>query len=43
MYLPNQDPVGHSISMGKKGRFSDMRIVGVIGDVKQTKVTDAQA
>ena len=41
MYLPNQDPVGHSISMGKKGRFSDMRIVGVIGDVKQTKVTDA--
>ena len=40
MYLPNQDPVGHSASMGKKGRFSDMRIVGVIGDMKQSNVTD---
>jgi predicted permease len=41
MYLPNQDPVGHSVSMGKKGRFSDMRIVGVVGDMKQSNVTDA--
>ncbi|MGD0786410.1 MAG: ABC transporter permease [Terracidiphilus sp.] len=40
-YLPNQDPVGHSVSMGKKGRFSDMRIVGVVGDMKQTNVTDS--
>jgi len=40
-YLPNQDPIGHSASMGKKGRFSDMRIVGVIGDVKQSNVTDS--
>jgi ABC-type antimicrobial peptide transport system permease subunit len=41
MYLPNQDPVGHTLSMAKKGRFADMHIVGVIGDVKQTNVTDA--
>jgi ABC-type antimicrobial peptide transport system permease subunit len=27
--------------MGKEGRFATMRIVGVIGDVKQAKVTDA--
>lgn len=39
-YLPGQDPVGHTFGMGK-GRFSDARIVGVIGDVKQTKVTEA--
>jgi predicted permease len=39
-YLPGQDPLGHTFSMGK-GRFAEMRIVGVIGDVKQTKVTDA--
>ena len=39
-YLPNQDPLGHTFSMGK-GRFADMHIVGVIGDVKQRKVTDA--
>jgi predicted permease len=41
MYLPNQDPVGHTLSMAKKGLFADMHIVGVIGDVKQTNVTDA--
>jgi predicted permease len=39
-YLPNQDPLGHTFSMGK-GWFADMHIVGVIGDVKQRKVTDA--
>jgi hypothetical protein len=39
-YLPNQDPLGHTFSMGK-GRFAEMHIVGVIGDVKQRKVTDA--
>ena len=39
-YLPGQDPIGHTFNMGK-GRFADMHIVGVIGDVKQTKVTDA--
>ena len=27
--------------MAKEGRFAEMRIVGVIGDVKQAKVTDA--
>jgi predicted permease len=39
-YLPGQDPIGHTFNMGK-GRFAEMRIVGVIGNVKQTKVTDA--
>ncbi len=39
-YLPGQDPIGHTFGMGK-GRFAEMHIVGVIGDVKQTKVTDA--
>ena len=40
-FLPGQDPIGHILSMGKKGRFAEMRIVGVVGDVKQAKVTDA--
>ncbi|MGA2652903.1 MAG: ABC transporter permease [Terracidiphilus sp.] len=40
-YLSGQDAVGHILSMGKKGRFNEMRIVGVIGDVKQSKVTEA--
>jgi len=40
-FLPGQDPIGHTFGMDKKGPFASMRIVGVIGDVKQTKVTDA--
>jgi predicted permease len=39
-YFLNQDPLGHTFFMGK-GRFAEIHIVGVIGDVKQTKVTDA--
>jgi predicted permease len=39
-YLKGVDPIGHTISMGK-GRFAEAHIVGVIGDVKQTKVTQA--
>ena len=39
-YLPGQDPLGHTFFMGK-GRFAEMHIVGVIGDVKQRNVTDA--
>jgi ABC-type antimicrobial peptide transport system permease subunit len=39
-YLPGQNPVGHIYSIGK-GRFAEARIVGVIGDVKQTRVTEA--
>jgi predicted permease len=39
-FLPGQDPIGHIFGMGK-GRFADMRIVGVIADVKQSKVTDS--
>lgn len=34
-YLPGQDAIGHTFSMGK-GHLADARIVGVIGDVKQT-------
>jgi predicted permease len=37
-YLPGQDPIGHTASMAKEGRFADMRIVGVVGDMKQTRV-----
>jgi len=37
-YLPGQDPIGHTASMDKKGRFADIRIVGVVGDMKQTKL-----
>ena len=39
-FLAGQNAIGHTFGMGK-GRFADMRIVGVIGDVKQAKVTDA--
>jgi predicted permease len=39
-YLPGQDPIGHTISMSRKGRFSEIRIVGVIGDVKQSRVSE---
>ena len=39
-YLAGQDPVGHILSMGK-GRFANIRIVGVIGDVKQLNVIDS--
>lgn len=38
-YLLGQNPIGHTFSMGN-GRFDDAHIVGVIGDVKQGKVTD---
>jgi predicted permease len=40
-YLPGQDPIGHTYTLGITGRFADSRIVGVIGNVKQAKVTDA--
>ena len=39
-YLPGQDPIGHTVSMGKTGRFSTIRIVGVVADMKQQKVSD---
>jgi predicted permease len=39
-YLPGQDAIGHTISMGKDGRFSEIRIIGVIGDMKQVRVTE---
>jgi predicted permease len=39
-YLPGQDPIGHTVSMNK-GRFADIRIVGVVGDMRQYKVDEA--
>lgn len=39
-YLPGQDPIGHTMSIGE-GAFDDIRIIGVIGDMKQSNVTDA--
>ena len=40
-YLPGQDPIGHTVSMSDSGRFSDIRIVGVVGDMKQTRLDEA--
>ena len=40
-YLPGQDPIGHILSMAKKGRFADIRIVGEVANLKQFNVTDA--
>lgn len=37
-YLPGQDPIGHTVSMAKSGKFADIRIIGVIADVKQARV-----
>jgi predicted permease len=37
-YLPGKDPIGHTVSMSKTGRFADIRIIGVIADVKQVRV-----
>jgi predicted permease len=39
-YLPGQDPIGHTMSMGK-GKFGDIRIVGEIADIKQYNVAEA--
>jgi predicted permease len=39
-YLPNQNAVGHVLSMARQGPFYEIQIVGVIGDMKQLKVTD---
>lgn len=40
-FLPGQDPIGHTYGIGKSGRFSAARIVGVIGDTKQKDVVAA--
>jgi predicted permease len=39
-FLHGQNPIGHTFSMDKEGPFANMRIVGVIGDVKQAKLTE---
>jgi predicted permease len=38
-YLPGRNPIGHTISMGK-GRFNEIRIVGVVSDMKQFNLND---
>lgn len=38
-YLPGQNPIGHIISMGK-GRFHEIRIVGVVSDMKQFNLSE---
>ena len=40
-YLPGEDPIGHTVSMGKTGRFATLRIVGIVADMKQLKVSEA--
>jgi len=40
-YLRGQDPIGHVISMSDKGPFADIRIIGVIGDMKQKSVAES--
>ena len=40
-YLPGQDPIGHTVSMEKSGKWADIRIVGVVGDMKQGRVDEA--
>jgi predicted permease len=40
-YLPGQDPIGHTVSMAKAGRFFEIRIVGVVGDMKQMRLDEA--
>jgi predicted permease len=43
-FLPDTDPLNHTFGLGTdgpdKGRFSAMRIIGVIGDVKQGSVDE---
>ena len=39
-FLPGVDPIGHTYGLGEQGRFSAMRIVGVIGDTRQHTVVD---
>jgi predicted permease len=39
-YLSGRDPIGHVLSMSQKGRFAEMRIVGLIGDMKQLDLTE---
>ncbi len=39
-YSADKDPIGRIYSMGKKGPFADARIVGVIGDTRQSTVAD---
>lgn len=39
-YLTNQDPIGHTLSMGK-GKFANIRIVGEVDNIKQSNVMDS--
>jgi predicted permease len=40
-YLPNTDPLNHTFELVGRGGLTPMRIVGVIGDVKQGSLDDA--
>jgi predicted permease len=40
-YLPGQNPIDHVISMSDKGPFANIRIVGVIADMKQKSVAES--
>jgi predicted permease len=39
-FSPDKDPIGRIYSMGKQGPFANARIIGVIGDTRQSKVVD---
>jgi predicted permease len=39
-FSPDKDPIGRIYSMGKQGPFANSRIIGVIGDTRQSKVVD---
>ena len=40
-YFPGQNPIDHVISMSDKGPFANIRIVGVIADMKQKSVAES--
>jgi predicted permease len=42
-YFPGGNPLNHALSMGKKGPFATIAIIGVIDDVKQFKLVNATA
>jgi predicted permease len=39
-FSPEKDPIGRIYSMGKEGPFANARIIGVIGDTRQSTVVD---
>jgi predicted permease len=39
-YLPGKDPIGHTVSMSKTGKFADIRIIGVLANTKQVRLDE---